>query len=114
MRVKLQRLVYEEFWVVLINRGNEIIGEICISQGGTAATVVDIKLLYRRVMEYGHVVSGIVLVHNHPSGTCRPSGLDDNLTKRIKGAGELLDIKVIDHLIITPSNYFSYADEGVL
>ncbi len=114
MRVKLQRLVYEEFWVVLINRGNEIIGEICISQGGTAATVVDIKLLYRRVMEYGHVVSGIVLVHNHPSGTCRPSGLDDSLTKRIKGAGELLDIKVIDHLIITPSNYFSYADEGVL
>lgn len=114
MRIKLQLLNHEEFWVVLLNRSNEVIGEICISQGGTTSTVVDVKLLYRRVMEYGHIVSGIVLVHNHPSGIRRPSVQDDSLTKRLKGAGELLDIRVLDHIIVTPTDYFSYADEGKL
>lgn len=114
MRGKLQLLNHEEFWVVLVSRSNEVIGEICISQGGSAATVVDVKLLYRYVMEYGQLVSGIVAVHNHPSGTCHPSGQDDSLTKRIKGSGELLDVRVLDHIIITPTEYYSYADEGRL
>ncbi len=112
MRSKLQLLNHEEFWIVLLTRANLVIDTMRLSQGGSAGTVVDTKLLFKRVLEYGDVVAGIILVHNHPSGTCRPSREDDMLTQRIKSGGELLDIKVLDHLIITPSSYYSYNDEG--
>lgn len=112
MRSKLQLLNHEEFWIVLLSRANLVIDTMRLSQGGSAGTVVDTKLLFKRVLEYGDVVAGIILVHNHPSGTCRPSREDDMLTQRIKSGGELLDIKVLDHLIITPSSYYSYNDEG--
>ena len=112
MRSKLQLLNHEEFWIVLLSRANLVIDTIRLSQGGSAGTVVDTKLLFKRVLEYGDVVAGIILVHNHPSGTCHPSREDDMLTQRIKNGGELLDIRVLDHLIITPSSYYSYNDEG--
>lgn len=112
MRSKLQLLNHEEFWTVLLTRANLVIDTMRLSQGGSAGTVVDTKLLFKRVLEYGDVVAGIILVHNHPSGTCAPSREDDMLTQRIKSGGELLDIKVLDHLIITPSSYYSYNDEG--
>lgn len=112
MRSKLQLLNHEEFWIVLLTRANLVIDTMRLSQGGSAGTVVDTKLLFKRVLEYGDVVAGIILVHNHPSGTCHPSREDDMLTQRIKNGGELLDIRVLDHLIITPSSYYSYNDEG--
>lgn len=114
MRSKLQLLNHEEFWIVLLTRANLVIDTLRLSQGGSAGTVVDNKLLFKRVLEQGDVVSGIILVHNHPSGSLRPSVEDDSLTRRIKSGGELLDIRVLDHLIITPTSYYSYNDEGRL
>jgi DNA repair protein RadC len=112
MRNRLERLNYEEFWVLMLSRSNRVIYEERLSQGGTASTVVDIKLLFKSVID--KLASGIILVHNHPSGNCTPSQEDDRLTHRIKDAGTLLDIKVFDHIIITPNNYYSYADNSRL
>lgn len=77
-------------------------------------TVVDPKILFKRVVEQGDIVSSIILVHNHPSGNLKPSNEDDMLTKKIKEGGRLLDIPVLDHLIITPESYYSYRDKGKL
>lgn len=115
IRHKLEFLNHEEFWVILLSRSAQVIDKIRISQGGTAATVVDSKLLYKRVLEYGDQISAIILAHNHPSGQCKPSTQDDNLTKKLVEAGKLLDITVADHIIVLPGNgYYSYADEGRL
>lgn len=114
MRAKLQLLNHEEFWIVLLSRSNLVIDTVRLSQGGSSGTVVDNKLLFKRVLEQGDVVSGIILVHNHPSGNLRQSVEDDALTRRIKSGGELLDIRVLDHLIISPTSYYSYNDEGRL
>lgn len=112
MQPKLAHLEYEEFWVLMLNRGNKVTYKRCISQGGLAATVVDVKLLLKRAIDC--LASGIILVHNHPSGNNRPSGEDDKLTQRIKKGAEYLDIKVLDHVIIAGSKYYSYNDEGRL
>ncbi len=112
MRRQLQHIHHEEFWVLLLSRSNAVVDRVQISSGGTAATVVDPKLIFKRVMERGDAVSAIILVHNHPSGNCRPSMEDDRLTLRLKEGGKLLDVAVLDHIIITPTSYFSYADEG--
>ncbi len=112
VRGELQRLNHEEFWIVLLSRANKMLDFVRISSGGTSATVVDPKILYKKVLEYGDVVSGIILVHNHPSGNLRPSGDDDRLTKQLAEAGKLLDIRVLDHLIISPVDYYSYNDDG--
>lgn len=112
MRGKLERLTHEEFWIIMLSRANLVLDTVRISVGGSAATVVDAKILYKRVLEHGDVVSAIILVHNHPSGNRKPSGEDDGLTRRLSEAGRLLDIKVLDHLIISPGGYYSYLDEG--
>ncbi len=114
MRGSMELLDHEEFWIMLLSRSHKVLDSICISRGGSAATVVDPKILYRKVLEFGDTVSAIVLLHNHPSGNLRPSPEDDRLTRQLKDAGALLDIRVLDHVIITPSGYFSYADEGRL
>lgn len=114
MRHKLQLLNHEEFWIMMLNRANLVIDTVRISQGGSAATVVDSKMLFRRILEQGDIVSGVILIHNHPSGNHRPSIEDDRLTAKIKEGGALLDIRVLDHIIITPSAYYSYCDEGKL
>jgi DNA repair protein RadC len=77
-----------------------------------AGTVVDSKIIFKIAIEY--LASGIVLIHNHPSGNCTPSQDDKNLTKKLKDAGLLLDIPILDHLIFTETKYFSFADEGIL
>lgn len=112
IRGELQRLNHEEFWIVMLSRANKILDMIKISSGGASATVVDPKILYKKVLEFGDIVSGLILVHNHPSGNLRPSVDDDNLTKRLVDGGRILDIKVHDHLIITPTAYYSYCDNG--
>jgi DNA repair protein RadC len=105
-------LAHEEFWILLLNRGNEIIRPMQVSSGGVAGTVVDSKIIFKIAIEY--LASGIVLIHNHPSGNCTPSQDDKNLTKKLKDAGLLLDIPILDHLIFTETKYFSFADEGIL
>lgn len=112
MRVKLQRLEYEEFWVLYLSRSNRVIFEECMSKGGVSGTVTDIRLILKRAIEL--LASGIILVHNHPSGNLRPSPDDDRITTKAKEAAKLLDINVLDHLIITPTDYFSYSDNGRL
>lgn len=110
MRHRFERIQHEEFWVLLIDRAGHMIRDVRISQGGVAATTVDIKLIMKAALE--SLASSMILFHNHPSGALRPSVDDDRLTKRIKEAGALFDIRVNDHLIVTSSSYYSYADEG--
>ena len=108
----LEQLDYEEFWVLMLNRSNRVKYKRCVSQGGTASTVVDVKLLLKRAIDC--LAESIVLVHNHPSGNNRPSVEDDNLTRRIKEGAAYLGIKVLDHVIIARSESYSYNDEGRL
>ncbi len=113
IRNHVENLPTEEFWVMLLSRSNRVIARECISRGGTAATVVGPKLVFKRAIE--HLASSIILVHNHPSGNLNPSPQDDALTRKLKDAGSLMDINVIDHLIIIPNGgYYSYADNGRL
>ena len=112
MRTKLERLEYEEFWILYLSRSNRIIYEECMSKGGVSGTITDIRLILKRALEL--LASGIILVHNHPSGNLRPSPDDDRITTKTKEAAKLLDINVLDHLIITPTSYFSYNDNGRL
>ncbi len=110
MRHRFERIQHEEFWILLIDRAGHMIRDVRISQGGTAATTVDLKLIMKAAIE--SLASSMILFHNHPSGTLRPSVEDDRLTKRIKEASAILDIRVNDHLIVTSSSYYSYADQG--
>lgn len=110
IRNSLQDLATEEFWIILLSRAKMVLATICISSGGTAATVVDPKVIMKHAIE--HLASSIILVHNHPSGNTNPSAQDDALTRKIKSAGQLLDINVVDHLIIAPTGYYSYADRS--
>ena len=105
-------LSHEEFWVLLLNRAHSLIKAIPISQGGVAGTVVDVKLVHRAAIE--NLSSSILLAHNHPSGNLKPSQQDISITKKIKEGAELLDIRVIDHIIFTNQDYFSFADEGLI
>jgi len=105
--------VHESFKVVLLNNNNKVKGVYQLSKGGITGTMVDIRLLFAVVLKSLSV--GIILTHNHPSGTLKASDEDRKITTRIKKAAELLDIKVLDHLIIVPDgNYYSFADEGIL
>jgi DNA repair protein RadC len=105
-------LAHEEFWILLLNRANEVIRPMQISSGGVAGTVADPKMIFKVAVEY--LASAIVLVHNHPSGNRTPSQADRDLTQKLKEAGLLLDIPVLDHLIFTETTYLSFADEGIL
>ncbi|MDH3245684.1 MAG: DNA repair protein RadC [Saprospiraceae bacterium] len=102
----------EEFWLVSLSRSNQVLNRKLISIGGVAGTVVDPKILFQQALE--HLASGIILYHNHPSGRLKPSRADITLTQKLKQAGDLLDIKVLDHLIITHNGYLSFADEGLM
>lgn len=103
---------YEQFVVLFLNRRNEVLGYKVISQGGLAATVVDARIVFQAAILSN--ASSIILSHNHPSGNLQPSGSDVEITKNLKAAGELLEIKVLDHVIVTSDGYFSFADEGKL
>lgn len=103
---------YEEFWILLLNRANKILKKVMISEGGVAGTVADPKRIFKVAIENN--ASAMVLCHNHPSGNLKPSEADIKLTKKLKDAGALLEINIIDHVIICEERYFSFADEGVL
>ena len=108
----LADLEHEEFWVLYLNNSNKVMATHQLSKGGFTATLVDIRLLYQKALKLSTV--GIIVAHNHPSGKLQPSKSDIDLTKKIKQAGVTLDIKVLDHLIITEKTYFSFADQGIL
>ena len=105
-------LPHEEFWCLLLNNSNKVIYKFQLSKGGLTQTVVDIRMLFKTVLE--HLATAIILVHNHPSGQLNPSMADKDITQKIKQAGTTLDIKLLDHLIITATDYLSFADEGIL
>lgn len=107
-----QDLAHEEFWLILLKRNNEVIRKEMISKGGISGTVVDAKIIFKRALD--QTASGIILAHNHPSGNLNPSEEDISLTKRVKEAGKTLDIAILDHLIITDSDYYSFADNDML
>lgn len=105
-------LPHEEFWVVYLNNSNKVIDRFQLSKGGITGTLVDVRLALKKALELG--ATSIILAHNHPSGTLNPSSADKQLTQKLKTAGESLDIKILDHVIVTEKSYFSFADEGLL
>lgn len=109
---KLCDLPHEEFWVIFLNRNNSVIKTECISRGGVSGTVVDIRLILKLAIEC--LASAIVIAHNHPSGSLKPSEADKALTKKVKEAGKLMEIELQDHLIIGEQNYYSFGDSKIL
>ena len=103
---------FEEFWILLVNRANKIIGKYQISQGGVSGTIADPKRIFHLALE--NLASGIILCHNHPSGNIQPSQPDIKLTKKIKEGSLLLEINLLDHIIIGDENYYSFADNGMM
>lgn len=112
MRPLISDLQHEEFWVLYLNNSNKVVAKHQASKGGLTATLVDVRLLYKRALELSAVA--VIVCHNHPSGKLQPSRADIDLTQKIKKAGETLDIKLFDHLILTEKTYFSFADEGII
>ena len=103
----------EEFNILLLDRSNRVMAMCPISKGGVAGTVVDLKIVFAAALK-GRA-SSIILAHNHPSGNLSPSQVDIDLTKKFKQAGEILDIQVLDHLILSPDGaFYSFADEGLM
>lgn len=112
LKAVLTDKAYEEFWIILLNRANSVIALRKISEGGMSGTVVDPKKIFKTALE--NHASGIILGHNHPSGALTPSEADQRITRKIANAGEMLEINVLDHLIITDDGFYSFADEGIM
>ncbi len=108
----LGELPHEEFWIVYLNNSNKVIHMAQLSKGGITGTLVDVRLVMKQALELSAV--GLILAHNHPSGGLRPSNADKQLTQKLKNAALALDIKILDHLIITQKDYFSFADQSIL
>lgn len=105
-------LSHEEFWILFLNRSNKVISRMKLSQGGISGTVTDVRIVMKRAIEF--LASGIIVCHNHPSGNLNPSESDSKITQKIREAGNLIDILLLDHLIITDKDYYSFADNGLL
>ena len=105
-------LMHEEFWVLYLNNSNKVIYKSQLSKGGITGTVVDIRIVFKTALEQN--ATSIILCHNHPSGTLVASDADKQITKKLKEAGKMLEINILDHLIVTSSSYMSFADEGIL
>lgn len=112
MQPKIGELPHEEFWILYLNNSNKVIQDSPLSKGGITGTLVDVRLAFKQALNLA--ATAVILVHNHPSGNLNPSAADKQLTQKFKTAGESLDIKVLDHIIITEKSYFSFADEGFL
>lgn len=112
MQPIIGELPHEEFWIIYLNNSNKVLHKLQLSKGGITGTLVDVRLALKHALELGAV--GVLLAHNHPSGTLKPSTSDKQLTVKIGSACQALDIKLLDHLIVTEKAYFSFADEGIL
>jgi len=111
MRPIIGELPHEEFWVLFLNNSNKVISKSQLSKGGITGTIVDVRLVFKLALENG--ATSLILCHNHPSGNLDPSEADKQITTKLKTGGESLDVKVLDHLIITETNYYSFVDEGI-
>ncbi|MFD1063859.1 DNA repair protein RadC [Winogradskyella litorisediminis] len=112
MQPIIGELAHEEFWILYLNNSNKVIQKMLLSKGGITGTLVDVRLVLKQALEVAAV--SLILSHNHPSGTLKPSEADKAITEKLSRAAISLDIKVLDHLIITEQSYFSFADEGLL
>jgi len=112
MQPIIGELPHEEFWIVYLNNSNKVISKTQLSKGGITGTVVDLRLVFKMALEYG--ATSIVLCHNHPSGSLKPSDADIQITQKLKRAGESLEIAILDHVIVTETSYFSFVDQGIL
>jgi DNA repair protein RadC len=108
----LADLSHEEFWILLLNRSNKIIGKQKISQGGISGTVTDIRMILKFAIDA--LASSIILCHNHPSGNLQPSEADIQITRKLKDASALMEINLLDHVIVAGKKYFSFADENMI
>lgn len=108
----LTDLHHEEFWLLLLNKANEVFARERLSTGGMSGTVVDVKLAYKTALDAR--AAGLIAIHNHPSGSLQPSQADVELTRKLRQAGTVLDMPLLDHLIVSERGYYSFADEGTL
>ena len=111
MQPIIGELPHEEFWILYLNNSNKVLSKMQQSKGGITGTMVDVRLVFKTALELG--ATAIILCHNHPSGTLIPSDVDKQITKKLKLAGDSLDVKVLDHLIVTETKYYSFVDEGI-
>jgi DNA repair protein RadC len=112
LKTSLKDYSHEVFAVVFLNKSNKINHFEILSKGGMTSTVVDPRLLFKKALEVG--ATSIVLCHNHPSGSLKPSRADEELTTKLKEAGKYLEIKILDHLIVSDEGFYSFADEGLM
>ena len=112
MQPLIGELLHEEFWVLCLNNSNKITHKFQLSKGGMTATVVDMRLMFKTLLEQN--ATALILVHNHPSGAVKPSEADIKITERIKVAAKQLEFSLLDHLIVSEHTYFSFADEGII
>lgn len=110
MQPIIGELIHEEFWVLYLNNANKVIKKVQISKGGITGTIVDKRLVFKAA--YDNNATAMILVHNHPSGKLVPSEDDKRITKELKEAGYILDIKVLDHIIVAENGYYSFADDN--
>ncbi len=108
----LTDLHHEEFWLLLLNKASEVVAREKLSTGGSAGTVADVKIAFKTALDAR--ASAIIAVHNHPSGNLKPSDADMDLTRKMKEAGKILDLPLLDHLIVSERGYYSFADEGAI
>lgn len=111
MQPIIGELPHEEFWIIYMNNSNKVISKSQLSKGGITGTLVDVRIVFKTALEIG--ATALILCHNHPSGTLIPSDADKQITRKLKLAGDSLEIKVLDHLIVTETSYYSFADEGI-
>ncbi|MBF00891.1 DNA repair protein RadC [Flavobacterium coralii] len=112
MQPIIGELPHEEFWIIYLNNSNKVIYKAQLSKGGITGTLVDVRLVFKTALEHNAV--SVILVHNHPSGVLKASEADKQITRQLKAAGHALDVKVLDHVIITEKSYLSFTDEGIL
>lgn len=112
VKTDLADLPHEEFWLLLLNRANVMVGKHFMSKGGQAGTIIDPKMVFKIAIEQG--AASMVLVHNHPSGNLKPSSADINITKKLVELGTLMEIRIYDHIIVCNNRFLSLADEGYI
>jgi DNA repair protein RadC len=111
MQPLIGELPHEEFWIVYLNNSNKVISKLQLSKGGITGTLVDVRLVFKSALEL--CATSLILCHNHPPGTLVPSEADKQITKKLRLAGDSLEVKVLDHVIVTEHGYFSFVDEGI-
>jgi len=112
IKTDLADLPHEEFWLLLLNRANVMMGKHFMSKGGQAGTVIDPKMVFKIAIE--HSAASMVLVHNHPSGNLKPSNADIEITNKLVELGKLMEIRIFDHIIVHNNDFISLADEGYI